>query len=502
MPAAHYPSLYQIHTRIWLAEMCRHSGRQPIFDIIADDVLDYIAEQGFEWVWFLGVWQTGPAGREVSLHHPAWRRHYEEILPDFMEGDVIGSPYAVQQYSVHAALGGNEALQRVRDRLRARGIRLLLDFVPNHTALDHPWVWERPEFYIHGTDEDLAREPQNYRRLATHGGLRVLAHGRDPYFPGWPDTLQLNYRHPALREAMTNELLKVSRLCDGVRCDMAMLMQPDVIRRTWGDKSRPVDGTPPVDAPFWPEAIARVRDLRPGFLFMAEVYWDLEWALQQQGFDYTYDKRFYDRIHARDASAIRGHLWADAEFQRKSVRFLENHDEPRAASAFPPAVHGAAAVLTYFVTGMRFFYEGQLEGRRMKANLHLGRRPEESVDPALQAFYQRLLQCLRRPEVRDGHWQLLPCLAAWEGNRTFERFIAYGWEGPGGERLLAAVNYGPTQSQCYVGLPFTDLRGRKFLLRDLLGPARYERDGNDLAARGLYLDLPEWGYHVFEMTAL
>jgi hypothetical protein len=234
---------------------------------------------------------------------------------------------------------------------------------------------------------------------------------------------------------------------------------------------------------------------------MAEVYWDLEWTLQQQGFDYTYDKKLYDRLHARDAEAVRGHLWADPEYQRRSVRFLENHDEPRAASAFPVNVHRAAAVIAYLVPGMRFFHEGQFEGRRRRASVHLGRRPDEPVDAAVRDFYDRLLEVVRLATVRDGSWQLLECRAAWEGNPTWKRFLAFAWEGVGGERLLVVVNYGHTQGQCYVHLPWPDLRGRRFLLRDRMGPARYERDGGDLADRGLYLDVPEWQYHVFDVLA-
>src|SRR5262249_1961402 len=153
---------------------------------------------------------------------------------------------------------------------------------------------------------------------------------------------------------------------------------------------------------FWPEAIALVRDESPHFLFLAEVYWDLEWTLQQQGFDYTYDKRLYDRLHLRDAGPVRDHLRADPAFQGKSARFLETHDEPRAASAFPWHVHQAAAVITFLVPGLRFFHEGQLEGRRIKSSLHLCRRPVEPVDAAVQPFYLRLLDCLKRPEVRQG----------------------------------------------------------------------------------------------------
>jgi hypothetical protein len=283
---------------------------------------------------------------------------------------------------------------------------------------------------------------------------------------------------------------------------MAMLLLPDVFLRTWGERSAPADGSDPVDAPFWPDAIAAVRERRPDFLLMAEVYWDLEYELQREGFDYTYDKRLYDRLREAAAGPVRDHLRADAEFQRRSARFLENHDEPRSAAAFPFEVLEAAAVITYFVPGLRFFHEGQFEGRRKRVSIHLGRRPEEPVDEALGEFYRRLLAALDRPEVRDGEWSLLECRPAWDGNSTSENFVALAWEGDGGRRLLAAVNYGASQGQCYVGVPFGDLAGRAFRLRDLTGPAAYDRDGDDLTGRGLYLDMPAWSYHVFELAPI
>jgi hypothetical protein len=334
--------------------------------------------------------------------------------------------------------------------------------------------------------------------VETGRGSLILAYGRDPYFPGWPDTFQLNYRHPALREAMTQVLLKLAEVADGVRCDMAMLVLPEVFQRTWGERSLPADGADPVDEQFWPEATARVKAQNPQFIFMAEVYWDLEWELMQQGFDYCYDKKLYDRLLARDAGAVRGHLWADLAYQSQLARFLENHDEPRAAHDFPPPVHQAAAVVTYFTPGLRFFHEGQLAGRRVTVSMHLGRRPEEPIDPILQEFYRKLLACLNRPEVREGRWQLLEVRQAWDGNPTWDRFLAFSWEGETGRRLLVTVNYGPTQGQCSVALPFIDLRGKKVTLRDLMSEALYERAGGDLLTGGLYLDLPAWGFHVFD----
>ncbi len=492
-----YPLLYEINTRILLQEQGRALGRSATLDDIPDTFLDQIAARGFEWVWFLGVWQTGKEGQIVSRTQPELRASYFQSLPDADDDDICGSPFAVQSYTVNRDFGGDAALSRLRQRLRQRGLHLLLDFVPNHVARDHTWVQEHPEYFIPGTEHDLAANPRNYTRVRGRRSEMILAHGRDPYFPGWPDTLQLNYRHPAARRAMIGELSRIAGQCDGVRCDMAMLVQPDVFLRTWGDRAAPLDGSYPVDRPFWPEGIGQVRQQHPHFLFIAEVYWDMEWNLQQEGFDFTYDKRLYDRLRAGSARPVREHLMADRAFQEHSLRFLENHDEPRAVAAFGE-MHRAAAVITFFVPGMRFFHEGELEGRKIHVSMHLGRRQVEPIDETLKSFYNRLLQCLKRSELHEGDWQLWTCRPAWEGNGTSDQFIVFSWE-QDTRRLLAAVNYGPAQAQCYAPIGMRSIAGRSFTLIDLLSNTRYVRRGDDLAWPGLYLDMPPWGFHLFEM---
>lgn len=489
MTAAQYPSLFQINTRVWLTQLSRTLGRPATLDDVPDTELDRLQEMGFDWVWFLSVWSTGPAGQRVSRENPDWRKEFKETLPDLNEEDIAGSGFAITGYTVHPALGGDAALARLRARLRTRGLRLMLDFVPNHTGLDHPWIEERSEYYVAGNDRDLARSPGNYTRVKRQRGDIVLAHGRDPYFPGWPDTLQLNYGNPATQEAMRGELLKIAGQCDGVRCDMAMLVLPEVFQRTWGLPAKP----------FWPEAIRKVRERAPGFCFMAEVYWNLEWTMQQQGFDYAYDKRLYDRLREGHARPVREHFHAGLDYQNKLARFLENHDEPRAAATFPDGVHQAAAVITFLSPGLRFFHAGQFEGRRKRISPHLVRAPDETVDARLQQFYQRLLDVLRHPLLRQGRWQLLECVPAWDGNGTADAYIAFAGENDDGERVIVCVNYADHQSQCYVRLPFPNLHGRSWRLRDLLGDADYERDGTDLQARGLYLDVAPWQHHLFEM---
>jgi glycosidase len=489
MSSPHYPSLYQINTRVWLTALSQKLGRRATLDDIPDAELDRLAEQGFDWVWFLSVWQTGLAGQQVSRSNPEWRKEFAETLLDLQEEDIAGSGFAITGYTVQSNLGGGVALARLRGRLQQRGVRLLLDFVPNHTGLDHPWVEEHPEYYIPGTELDLSQAPQNYTWVKRKQGDLLLAYGRDPYFPGWPDTLQLNYGNPATQEAMIGELVQIAEQCDGVRCDMAMLVLPDVFERTWGIQAQL----------FWPQATQRVREKSPNFCFMAEVYWDMEWTLQQQGFDYTYDKRLYDRLREGHARPVREHFHAGLDYQNKQARFLENHDEPRAAATCSPEVQKAAAVITFLSPGLRFFHQGQFEGHKKRISPHLVREPEEPADQQLQQFYDWLLAVLRHPVVRNGQWQLLECVPAWEGNWTWDCFLAFAWHGHDGERVLVTVNYAPNQSQCYVRLPFTDLGNKQWRLEDMLGGATYDRDGQDLQSRGLYLDEAPWQYHVFEM---
>ena len=340
-----------------------------------------------------------------------------------------------------------DGLAAAREQLAKRGIRLILDFVPNHVAPDHPWVGSNPEYFIQGSVADARNDPASYLQL--DGG--VFACGRDPYFPAWPDVLQLNAFDPGLRRAAAETLRNIAEQSDGVRCDMAMLLLNPVFERTWGGRAGP---RPPTE--YWRDIIPAVKESNPNFLFMAEAYWDLEWELQQQGFDFCYDKRLYDRLEHDSPEGVRLHLCADPAYQNKLVRFLENHDEPRAAAVFSPQHERAAAIVIATLPGARLFHEGQFEGRKVRLPVFLGRRPEERVDEGMRAFYTKLLQAINNPVFREGEWSLCE-RTGWPDNPSYLNLVAWSWA-KDETRFLIVVNLSDRTAQARVRAPWGSQR--------------------------------------------
>ena len=336
------PVIYEVNTVVWLRELSRRYGRLVTLASVPAEAWDEVALPGVDAVWLMGVWERSPAGLQIAQTDEALQRSFREALPDVRPEDVVGSPYCVRRYVADGSLGGSTGLAAAREELARRGVQLLLDYVPNHVAPDHPWVGEHPEYFVRGDATDLERTPPAFINVAGN----VLALGRDPFFAPWPDVVQLNAFAPQLRDATAEVLTAIGSQCDGVRCDMAMLLMNDVFARTWGERVGPA---PAVD--FWPHVLGQVRRRHPDMLFVAEAYWDLEWALQQQGFDYCYDKRHYDRLLHESPGDVRAHLLADVAYQRRLVRFLENHDEPRAAATMPRGNERAAAVMIATLPG-------------------------------------------------------------------------------------------------------------------------------------------------------
>jgi Alpha amylase, catalytic domain len=483
------PTVYEINTAVWLERLGRDRARPLRLAEVPATRWDALADLPVDAVWLMGVWQRSPEGLGIALSNPELDAGNRAALPDLRPEDVIGSPYCVGDYVVDERFGGPEGLASARAALAQRGLALILDYVPNHIAPDHAWTRERPECLLRGSEAELAEHPEAF--ISTAGG--IFANGRDPYFPPWPDVVQLNAFSPALRNAVAETLIDVGSQCDGLRCDMAMLMTNDVFARTWADRAGPA---PAED--YWPELIARVKRAHPDLLFMAEAYWDMEWTLQQQGFDLCYDKRLYDRLAHDSPESVRGHLQADSAYQERLIRFIENHDEPRAASVFTPAQGRAAAVAMSTLQGARLYHDGQFEGRRTHVPVFLRRGPDEPADPELRAFYERLVRAVADAELRDGDWQLCPC-EGWPDNDSARRLVAWCWSTEG-SRHLVVVNLSDGPAQARVRLPWTDLAERTWRLEDRLVSTGFERDGDELADDGLYVALGGWGHHFLAFT--
>lgn len=481
-----HPFLYEINTWPWLHRLSVDAGRRVDLGSVPEEQWDAVADAGFDAVWLMGVWQRSPAGVAIALADAGLVSGFRAALVDYRSDDVVGSPYCICDYEVDENLGGRAGLASARAALAKRGLGLILDFVPNHVAPDHPWTTTHPERFVPGTAEDLREQPGSFVDVAG----RVLALGRDPYFPAWPDVVQLNAFSPTLRSAVVDTLRRIADQCDGVRCDMAMLMMNDTFGRTWGARA----GDRPADD-YWSTVIPAVRETHPGFGFIAEAYWDLEWALQQQGFDFCYDKRLYDRLVHEGGEQTRLHLLADLGYQHGLVRFIENHDEPRAAAVFEPAREQAAAVATLTQTGARLVHDGQMEGRKVRLPVFLGRFPAEPADPDLTAFHRSLLTALGDPTFRTGTWQLCE-RSGWPGNDSFENLVAWCWDGD--HRWLVVVNLSPATAVGHVRGPWDDLRGRPCRLVDPTHDVTLDRAGSDLCD-GLYVELGPWGWHLFRV---
>jgi len=481
-----HPVIYEINTWVWLDELSRKYSRPITLANVPQKEWDLLSSFGFDAIWFMGVWERSPAGIAISNQNEGLLEDFRRALPDFQPEDNVGSPYCVRQYVVDKHLGGRSGLAVARNELASRGLKLIVDFVPNHVAPDHPWVTHHPEYFIQGSTDDLRNDPASF----VETGRKVFACGRDPYFPAWPDVLQLNAFQRGLRQAVIETLSDIAGQSDGVRCDMAMLLLNQIFERTWGNRA----GQRPATE-YWTDVISAINKMHPGFIFMAEAYWELEWELQQLGFDYCYDKRLYDRLEHDSAENVRLHLCAELAYQGKLVRFIENHDEPRALSVFSPEKERAAAVTIATIPGAKLFHEGQFDGRKVRLPVFLSRRPAEPFDRGLQEFYPTLLKAASLEGVRDGEWQLCE-RTGWPDNASYQNLVAWCWRNAGEHQLIVA-NLSNSGAQGEVRLPWDELAGKSWQIKDLFTGQIYERHGDGMRNPGLYVDLPPWGFHVF-----
>ncbi|MBZ0316108.1 MAG: alpha-amylase [Anaerolineae bacterium] len=486
------PHIYEINTWTWLHSLSVKYQRPVTLGSVPDEELKILARPNtpYDAIWLMGVWERSLHGVQIARHHPGLQAEYDRALPDYTDDDVAGSPYAVRRYVVDIHLGGREELAAFRERLQTLGLGLILDFVPNHVATDHAWAEIHPEVLLRGTSKELANDPDSFLQVGQH----IFAHGRDPYFPAWTDTLQVNAFSPALRKLVVETLLDIAAQCDGVRCDMAMLVVNEIFAQTWGERAGDV-----ASAEYWEEIIPKIRQQHPEFLFLAEVYWDMEARLHQLGFDYCYDKRLYDRMAHENAASVLAHLNAPLAYQNKLIRFIENHDEMRTVTAFGVPRSKMAAVLVATLPGAKLWHDGQPLGYKVKLPVQLGRRPIELPDKEITEFYRWLFDKANQPIYRDGIWEIHETIPAWPGNISHHNMIAYVRRYNHDLRLIV-VNFSNHQAQCRVRLTDCGLEGKSWKLADKLNHREYERNGDRMVEDGLYIDLTAWNAHIFEFS--
>jgi len=492
---AQNPNLYEINTRVRVRSIRASMPGATIADFDSS-AWDLLAEKGFDYVWLMGIWRNCKSTVEQYCYAEGLLKEYSHTLPGWRKEDVIGSPYAIDTYEVHPELGTKQDLLAVKAQLNQRGIKLVLDFVPNHFSAHSTLIASSPYLFLGGSRDDLQADPYTFYRPPGDGD-RIVAHGRDPYFPAWQDTVQVNYADGRARALMTDTLLSLTELCDGVRCDMAMLALNEIFQKTWGNVLERSGQNMPDDE-FWNRAIRDVKENRPDFLFIAETYCDLEWRLQELGFDYTYDKKLTDRLRANHVEEIHDHLLAEPDYQQRSVRFLENHDEDRAVKAFGEKRSKAAAVIAGTIQGMHLYYDGQFEGKAVRLPVQLGREPVEPVNKSLFSFYDRLLRITKRTIFKTGQWRLLETHPAWQGDESYACILAWLWQ-DGEENVMVAVNYSDHVATCRIRINVRDLP-EDIQLVDLLHEQTYLRSTREIADTGLYIDLESYQSHIFGFT--
>ncbi|QEE17082.1 alpha-amylase family glycosyl hydrolase [Promethearchaeum syntrophicum] len=389
--------IFEINTWPWLNQLSHKKDHPITLENIPKIIFDKYFDL-YDTIWLMGVWKRSQKSKFIASTHRGLLSDYKHALSDFSIDDVIGSPYAIYEYNVDPNLGGNIGLKIFYKELKSRNKNLILDFVPNHLSRDNPWRESHPEYFIQGSEVDSQINPTMFFKTKN----KIFAHGKDPYFPAWTDTLQVNPFSIEFRIQVIETLSKIAKNCDGVRCDMAMLLTNSVFQKTWG-----LYAGKPLKKEFWVEVISEIKKKYPDFLFIAEVYWDMEWELIHQGFDFCYDKRLYDRLLHRPIGEIKGHLQAELKYQNHLVRFIENHDEERAITSFGLDKSLAAAMITLTLPGCSLVHYGQDLGLSIKLPVQLGRYPPEPPNKEIQKIYADFIKVLTRNIFSNANWNFV-----------------------------------------------------------------------------------------------
>ncbi|MGI6680478.1 MAG: alpha-amylase family glycosyl hydrolase [Bdellovibrionota bacterium] len=508
-------SLYQINTRAFC-----HKHNKTLLEIPMS-YFENLKDLGIEYIWLMGLWEPLlQTYIDKYCKTDGLLKEYKSALFDVESKDIIGSPYAISNYVLNKSLGDREDLKILKQKLNDIGLKLIVDFVPNHFGASTPLLKTHEEVFLQCRKEDFDRDGITFFEPDNNKG-KYFAHGKDPNYVAWQDTVQVNYFNDNARKFMKDILKGLCLVADGVRCDMAMLAVNKVFKKTWGEVLK-AQNIKTLSGEFWQEAIAEVKKESPSFIFIAEVYWDMEWEMQQLGFDYTYDKRLLDRITHSNANDIRDHLKAQISYQKKLVRFIENHDEKRSIASLGKEKAKMGAIIISTILGMRFYYDGQFEGAPIRLPVQLRREPIFNEDADIKSFYLKLLKIVNNDVFKKGTWRLLDVekgmddlsqnnILAWsleyleyskEINKENhkENHKEYNKE-DNKEKRIVVVNFSEYESSAHIKFNFDRFnfeRDKNYVLEDLLNDVKYERTGSELADFGLFVKLSKYSAHIFK----
>ncbi len=396
------------NTYVWMFQLSQKYGR-PIthLDQIPDEELDQLARWGFTGLWFIGIWERSPASQRIKqmMGNP----------------EAVASAYSIFEYRIADDLGGEPALQNLRERAWRRGIRLTSDMVPNHMAIDSPWVIEHPDWFIsldHSpfpsysfNGPDFSWDPRVGIFLEEHyytrtdaavvfkrldrwtGDEKYIYHGNDGTSFPWNDTAQLNYLNPDVREAVIETILHVARQFPVIRFDAAMTLTKKHFQRLWfpepgtggaipsraehGMTKAEFDALMPEE--FWREVVDRVAVEAPNTLLLAEAFWLMEgYFVRTLGMHRVYNSAFMnmlrDEDNAKYRAVMKNTIEFDPEILKRYVNFMNNPDERTAIDQFGKGdKYFGVCTLMVTLPGLPMFGHGQIEGYSEKYGMEYKR---------------------------------------------------------------------------------------------------------------------------------
>lgn len=489
--------LFEINTRYWLYQLRKRYSEDLTLATIPDQEIESIATN-FDWVWLMGIWDHSSLSKKFIEKHPGLIREVEEALEDWTEEDIIGSPYSVKTYTIHPKLGSKNDFNKLKKRFNGFGVKVMVDFVPNHYGIESPHAVENPDFFINLKEEPPQDQKHLFRKLETEEGTRWIALGKDPYFPPWDDTFQVNARNPETRQFLIEELKSIASMADGVRCDMAMLLNNEVVERSWGWLIN--DKWPQLEEEFWLKAIAIIKEEYSEFIFLAEVYWDMEWDLLQQGFDYAYDKRLYDRLVDENISEMHAHLTADITYQTRMCRFIENHDEERALHKMSKNQSLAASAMIMTLPGLTLIHHGQMTGNSIKIPVQLIRKTREIVFKSLQQEYAKIIDYVRNVIPAGAIWHMNDVIAT--SAMPSDSLFSWCWHTQD-KVYTVVVNYANRGSDGLIpfNLSHPIFKNEHVDFVDHYNGKRYPWHTKNIQEDGLYIKLDAYGVHLFSVEA-